>query len=75
MLGMMIRIAKTLSDCALEWSATDSQARLIVLGVLGAAWGAVVNYFFESSADSGCKTGLRAHLLTISHLCGNACCN
>ena len=67
MLGMMIRIAKTLSDCALEWSATDSQARLIMLGVPGAAWGAVVNYFFESSADSGCKTGLRAQSPAISH--------
>lgn len=40
--------------------ATDNQALLILLGALGAAWGAVVNYFFGSSADSGRKTELLA---------------
>jgi hypothetical protein len=39
---------------------TDNQALLIMLGALGAAWGAVVNYFFGSSADSGRKTELLA---------------
>jgi len=41
-------------------TATDNQALLILLGSLGAAWGAVVNYFFGSSADSGRKTELLA---------------
>lgn len=41
-------------------TATDNQALLIMLGALGAAWGAVVNYFFGSSADSGRKTELLA---------------
>lgn len=41
-------------------NATDNQALLIMLGALGAAWGAVVNYFFGSSADSGRKTELLA---------------
>jgi uncharacterized membrane protein len=41
-------------------SATDNQALMIMLGALGAAWGAVVNYFFGSSADSGRKTELLA---------------
>lgn len=40
--------------------ASDNQALLIMLGALGAAWGAVVNYFFGSSADSGRKTELLA---------------
>jgi hypothetical protein len=39
---------------------SDNQALLIMLGALGAAWGAVVNYFFGSSADSGRKTELLA---------------
>ena len=41
-------------------SATDNQALMIMLGALGAAWGAVINYFFGSSADSGRKTELLA---------------
>lgn len=41
-------------------TATDNQALMIMLGALGAAWGAVVNYFFGSSADSGRKTELLA---------------
>lgn len=39
---------------------SDNQALLIMLGALGAAWGAVVNYYFGSSADSGRKTELLA---------------
>lgn len=39
---------------------SDNQALLILLGSLGAAWGAVVNYYFGSSADSGRKTELLA---------------
>lgn len=39
---------------------TDNQALLIMLGALGAAWGAIVNYYFGSSADSGRKTELLA---------------
>lgn len=41
-------------------TATENQALLIMLGALGAAWGAVVNYWFGSSADSGRKTDLLA---------------
>jgi hypothetical protein len=41
-------------------AATDNQALLIMLGALGAAWGAIVNYYFGSSADSGRKTELLA---------------
>lgn len=37
---------------------SENQALLIMLGALGAAWGAVVNYYFGSSADSGRKTEL-----------------
>jgi hypothetical protein len=40
--------------------ATDNQALLIMLGALGAAWGAVTNYFFGSTADSQRKTLLLA---------------
>jgi uncharacterized membrane protein YeaQ/YmgE (transglycosylase-associated protein family) len=39
---------------------TENQALLLLLGALSAAWGAVVNYFFGSSADSGRKTELIA---------------
>jgi uncharacterized membrane protein YeaQ/YmgE (transglycosylase-associated protein family) len=39
---------------------SENQALLIMLGALGAAWGAVVNYYFGSSADSGRKTELLA---------------
>lgn len=39
---------------------TDNQALLIMLGALGAAWGAVVNYYFGSTAESGRKTELLA---------------
>lgn len=43
------------------WLKTDdNQALLIMLGALGAAWGAVVNFFFGSSADSQNKTRLLA---------------
>ena len=37
-------------------SATDNQALLILLGGLSAAWGAVVNFYYGSSADSHRKT-------------------
>lgn len=39
---------------------SENQALLIMLGALGAAWGAVVNYYYGSSADSGRKTELIA---------------
>lgn len=39
---------------------TDNQALLIMLGALGAAFGAVINFFFGSSADSQNKTQLLA---------------
>ena len=41
-------------------TATDNQALLIMLGALGAAWGAVVNYWFGSSAEIGRKSDLLA---------------
>ena len=44
--------------------ASDNQALLIMLGALGAAWGAIVNYYFGSSADSGRKTELLAQAPT-----------
>ena len=50
LIGMMHGVLKT----------TDNQALLIMLGALGAAWGAVVNYYFGSSHDSGRKTELLA---------------
>ena len=48
----------------------DNQALLLMLGALGAAWGAVVNYFFGSSAESG-RTTARAmcfalHVLSLT---------
>lgn len=50
LLGMMSGLLKT----------DDNQAMFIMLGSLGAAWGAVVNFFFGSSADSQNKTQLLA---------------
>lgn len=38
--------------------ASDNQALLIMLGALGAAWGAIVNYYFGSSQSSDRKTEL-----------------
>jgi len=40
--------------------ASDNQALLIMLGALGAAWGAVVNYYYGSSAGSDAKTRILA---------------
>ena len=50
LIGMLLGDLKT----------TDNQALLILLGALGAAWGAIVNYYFGSSSDSGRKTELLA---------------
>ncbi len=50
LIGMMAGWLKT----------ADNQALLIMLGALGAAWGAVVNYYFGSSAESGRKNDLLA---------------
>jgi len=47
-------------------TAADNQALLIMLGALGAAWGAVVNYFFGSSAGSSEKTRLLAQAPAIN---------
>lgn len=49
-----------------DLTATDNQALLIMLGALGAAWGAVVNFFFGSTAESGCKTELLAQAPPVS---------
>lgn len=43
-----------------DLNAADNQALLIMLGALGAAWGAVVNFFFGSTAESGRKNDLLA---------------
>lgn len=40
--------------------ADDNQAMLIMLGALGAGFGAVINYWLGSSSDSGRKTELLA---------------
>lgn len=50
LIGMMMGGLKT----------TDNQALLIMLGSLGTAWGAIVNFWFGSSADSRQKTELLA---------------
>jgi len=42
------------------WKPTDNQALLILLGALGTSWGAVVNYYFGSSAESARKNDLLA---------------
>lgn len=51
LLGMMGGMLKT----------SDNQALLIMLGALGAAWGAVVNFYYGSSSDSQNKTRMLAH--------------
>ena len=50
LIGMMAGMLKT----------TDNQALLIMLGALGAAWGAVVNFYYGSSAGSQAKDRLLA---------------
>ncbi|OWW18400.1 hypothetical protein [Noviherbaspirillum denitrificans] len=50
LLGMMSGMLKT----------SENQALLIMLGALGAAWGAVVNFYYGSSSDSQNKTRMLA---------------
>ena len=45
---------------------TEQQALLIMLGALGAAWGAVVNFYFGSSASSQNKDSLIYHSTPIN---------
>jgi hypothetical protein len=42
------------------WKPSDNQALLILLGALGTSWGAVVNYYFGSSAGSARKDEILA---------------
>jgi hypothetical protein len=42
------------------WKPADNQALLILLGALGTSWGAVVNYYFGSSAGSARKDEIMA---------------
>ena len=42
------------------WKPTDNNALLILLGALGTSWGAVVNYYFGSSAGSARKDEIMA---------------
>jgi len=39
---------------------SENQALLIMLGALGAAWGAVVNFYYGSSAGSQAKDAVIA---------------
>jgi hypothetical protein len=48
--GMMLGVLKV----------SDSQALLLMLGALGAAFGAVMQFWFGTTADSGRKTDLLA---------------
>ncbi len=50
LIGMLLGVLKS----------AENQALLIMLGALGAAWGAIVNYYFGSSAGSADKTNLLA---------------
>lgn len=42
------------------WKPDDNNALLILLGSLGTSWGAIVNFYFGSSASSDRKTELLA---------------
>ncbi len=42
------------------WKPTDNNALLILLGSLGTSWGAIVNFYFGSSAGSARKDELLA---------------
>jgi hypothetical protein len=51
LIGMMVGAFKV----------SDNQAMLIMLGALGAAWGAVVNYYYGSSRGSEQKSAMLAN--------------